>query len=643
MKGKANVTIADNIKIVGTCGEWITATAIPTASNAVCLTVTVSRASSFAGPVGCPGAGVLVGELGQLGAQRWAQLFITGLVDGELPQRTPEDAVLDDDDRRALNRLCDEPVWPLLQQEGERTPLWFAEALAHSRAAHLSWPAADEQGRPLLRSTLVEAVLQAAQRGEPGRRRVPLLPWPDEARHRTELWTRAVLQRSLADEPAAPKSAGLASEPPAARYGAEAPLVRACTPTLLRALAEHDRDRAARLRARIAVEQLRSRWFSGLAAAVAPPVLDALAGPFVGRLSQGQEIERLQPHLPGSAQRPLSASALEDYAQCPFRFFVRRVLKAAPLTESGEDLDPLAGGRLQHSVLERFFKGRRDTGRLPLRGDLDDHAAMDAAIDDELRSFHRSERTGHPELLKVRVRRLRADLHRLLTREASTPIDPGCVPARFEHHFGPLSIRSVEEDEATAASGGQPATGALHIEGIIDRIDLGPGRAVVLDYKAGRLGRYQDLLNSHLLATSFQLPLYAAALTVDESLREGGPPLTEVSARYYSLRQGQVSRPLHNAEMISLDPAVRRRVPEHNVAEVAYRLWRRLRAGDFRVAPRTCEGCGLEATCRIPAAPSALTEAAAESLDGSADRGGSTTPLPSRASPTREFSDEERR
>src|SRR5207253_1394366 len=98
---------------------------------------------------------------------------------------------------------------------------------------------------------------------------------------------------------------------------------------------------------------------------------------------------------------------------------------------------------------------------------------------------------------------------------------------RFEYRFGPLAIRSADgtSDASDGGSGGM----ALHIEGIIDRVDLGPGRAVVLDYKAGRLGRYQELLNSHLLSTSFQLPLYAAALTVDESLRNGGPPLTEVS------------------------------------------------------------------------------------------------------------------
>ncbi|HRI54226.1 MAG TPA: PD-(D/E)XK nuclease family protein [Pseudomonadota bacterium] len=331
----------------------------------------------------------------------------------------------------------------------------------------------------------------------------------------------------------------------------------------------------------------------------------------------------------------MSASALEDYAKCPFRFFVRRVLKATPVTEGGEDLDPLASGRLHHAVLERFFLNRRDCGRLPLRGDADDRAAMDQAVDEELRRFHGKERTGHPELLKVRVRRLRADLLRLLAREASSPIDPDCVPARFEHRFGPLALRGTDDGDGDGDGDTDGAGMALHIEGIIDRVDLGRGRAVVLDYKAGRLLRYEELLRSHLLETSFQLPLYAAALTVDESLRDGGPPITEVSARYYSLRQGRVSKPLQDAEMISLDPAVRRRVPDRNVAEVAYRLWRRLRAGDFRVAPRTCEGCGLESSCRIPAASAAFTEPGDEPGDGAAPSSSTTNRPPAgAASPT---------
>lgn len=605
---------------------------LPRTRFAALLRAALLRLLPPAGPLGTAGAGVFVGELAQLGGQSFAHLFIAGLLDGELPLRQPEDAVLDDDERRALHRLCDAPIWPLAQQDGERAPLLLAEALAHSQAAHLSWPTADEEGRPLLRSSLVDAVLQAAARSWAERWRVPLLPWPDQARHRSELWARATLATRRADALRPPAADTLiADAAPAERFGPEAPRVRLCSPALLGALAEHDRARAARLRARIDIEQLRSRWFAGVASGLAPLSLDALAGPFVGRLARPDGVQSLQPRLPGGKEHPLSASALEDYAKCPFRFFVRRVLKAAPLTESGEDLDPLASGRLHHAVLERFFIDRRAAGRLPLRGDADDRAAMEQAIDDELRRFCGEERTGHPQLLKVRVRRLRADLQRLLQREASTPPDPDCVPARFEHRFGPLAIRSADEhpDEGEGKSGM-----ALHIEGIIDRVDLGPGRAVVLDYKAGRLVRYEELLRSQLLSTSFQLPLYAAALTVDDSLRQGGRPLTEVAARYYSLRQGRVSRALHDPEMISLDPEVRKRAPEHNVAEVAYRLWRRLRAGDFRVAPRTCEGCGLEATCRIPVAPTAALESGDEALAGSADSSAQRTPPPSAASPT---------
>lgn len=73
----------------------------------------------------------------------------------------------------------------------------------------------------------------------------------------------------------------------------------------------------------------------------------------------------------------------------------------------------------------------------------------------------------------------------------------------------------------------------------------------------------------------------------------------QVSARYYAVRQAAVSAPLADDGLFALSGAERKQAGEHNVAEVAYRLWRRLRSGDFRVAPKTCEGCGMEAVCRI--------------------------------------------
>lgn len=524
--------------------------------------------------LGGPGLGVEVGALGQLPLRRWRHLFVVGLLDGELPAPAAEDPLLDDDERRLGNRLLDAPVWPLAGQAGQRAALRFAEALAHADAVHLSWPVADEEGRPLLRSPFVETVLHAAARPEPGLLAEPLVPLVEQARHPVELWTRV---------------------------GQAAPAQQA----LGAALAGRDRRRAGRLFARIELERSRAAWFAAWAAGRG----DVQPGPRSGQLADPTLIAALAPRLPGSRDRPLSASALEDYARCPFRFFVYRVLKAAPIPEGGDDIDPLARGNLYHKALENFFADRRDSGRLPLRADSDDREALDRALAKSLAEFVSAERSGHPALFQVRLRRLRLELWQLVVREAQSPIDASCQPALLEHKFGPLAITGEAADDSQA----------LHIGGIIDRIDIGPGRALVLDYKTGRLKRYQDYLRSELLVTSFQLPLYAAAAQADPKVQAAaggaGPPM--VSARYYAVRQAQVTEALDDPALIALDPAARRAAGEHNVAESAYHLWRELRGGDFRVAPRTCDGCGLESVCRISVPPVLEREEEEESASSS--------------------------
>lgn len=545
--------------------------------------------------IGRAGLGVEVGSLMELRPRPLAHLFVVGLIDGELPAGAAEDPVLPDEDRRFLNRLLDMPVWPLAQHASQRAALYFAEALAHAAAAHLSWPIADEEGRPLLRSPFVETVLHAAARSEPTPVPEPLIPWPNEARHPTELWTRA---GQVAGRIARPGSAS-------------APAMQTLAPTPFSVLVGRDRRRAARLIGRVEIEATRAAWF--LAFSAARP--DAQPGPLAGQICDPRLIAALAPRLPGSRHRPLSASALEDYARCPFRFFVYRVLQAAPIPEAGEDLDPLANGNLYHKVLETFFKSRRDAGRLPLSADEDDRTALEQALEEALREFSGAERGGHPGLFQVRLSRLRTELWQLISREARAAIEPGCLPALLEHKFGPLSIAGKNDDTEHDSD-----ENALHIGGVIDRIDLGPERALVLDYKTGRIQRYKDYLRGELLVTSFQLPLYAAAVKADPVVQSmlGDTTALRVSARYYAVRQAQVTEALDDPTLIELDPAVRESAGERNVAEAAYRLWRRLRGGDFRIAPRTCDGCGLESVCRIEVPPAPL-ESAYESADASGE------------------------
>ncbi|MBL8633560.1 MAG: PD-(D/E)XK nuclease family protein [Myxococcales bacterium] len=528
---------------------------------------------------------ISVGELSDIPSQTFAQLLICGLIDGELPAYHPDDGLLPDADRRLIEQQLGRSLFPLAQHEMDAEPLKLAVALAHTSSAHLFWPQSDEEGRPVARSLFIDDIIQAAS-----------LPVPSvlDARslqsdhHLADLWQTVV------------------------RF-----------PSLVPTLSSLDRSRVGRIVALSRIEEQRSRFFA--LAALPDESASSHSHPFVGRILDESLIGVLQPRLPGSPQHPLSASVLEDFARCPFRFFARRVLGLRPMGEGGEELDPLASGRLHHAVLEAFFKDRVAAHRLPLRADDSDRQALDEAISVVVADFTQKEHIGHPELLKVRVMRLRSELWRLVEQESKEPPDPDCQPALFEWQFGPLAIAAAQGDEGRMA---------LHIHGIIDRVDLGTGKAVVLDYKAGRRERYQHYLKHELLKTSFQLPLYVAALRADPTLN-AEQPLHHVTARYYSLRQGKVTQALDNAEMTTLDRTIRLQHPDGNVAEVAYRLWRRLRDGDFAIRPQTCEGCGLESVCRIGAAPLDSDEDSDDQTSSSTSSASSAdSSMPSQLSPT---------
>ncbi len=525
---------------------------------------------------------VCIGELADLAPRTFTHLVLAGLVEGELPTFRPEDSLLPDEDRRLLDRLADRPLWPLANQMNDGEPLKLVVALSHCEQVHLFWPTADEEGRPLPHSLFLDEICFAA--GIPDDK-LKSQPAPTKSVYLADLWRQSAQDEALFAE-----------------------------------LSRRERQRAMRLSALKSIEEQRSRFFAATIADA--DSASSYSHPFVGRLLDDGLIAVLQPRLPGSPKHPLSASVLEDFARCPFRFFARRVLGIRPANEGREELDPLASGRLHHAVLEAFFKDRLAHNRLPLRADDDDRAALERAIEVVVADFVKREHIGHPALLRVRLGRLRVELNRLIKNEAATPPQPGCLPSLFEWKFGPLAIAAATGDEGRMA---------LHIHGIIDRVDLGHGKAVVLDYKAGRLNRYEAQIREKLLKTSFQLPLYVAALRADPTL-QANTRLDSVVARYYSLRQGTVSKPLDNPDMTTLDPTVRLQNPDGNVAEVAYRLWRRLRDGDFAVVPNTCESCGLESVCRISTAPLDVPPDGGEPSGDSDD-----SPIASQQSPTRDF------
>lgn len=60
--------------------------------------------------------------------------------------------------------------------------------------------------------------------------------------------------------------------------------------------------------------------------------------------------------VPFGGDRHLSASALKDYLECPFLFFLKRVQGMVELQESAVELDDMAFGLLAHKALEHYGK-----------------------------------------------------------------------------------------------------------------------------------------------------------------------------------------------------------------------------------------------------------------------------------------------
>jgi RecB family exonuclease len=488
-------------------------------------------AAARARPGGVRGAAVELSDFAGAAGRRFAHLFACGLVDGEVPARPPEDPLLSDDERAALNRALGAPVLPLAARAAERAALAFHVALAAADAAHLSWTRGDEDGAPALRSPLLDDL---APRDAEIRRltRDPVARVRD-ARTVDELAARALLEchgdRGSRLSPA----------------DVDAPL-------LLPALAEHDPVRMLRLEHLVGVERRRHRFFAG----------DVDGHAYVGGLRDGELLAQLAAaRLPGRREEPLSATSVENYASCPYKFFLRSVLRARVTEDSDDEINAMAFGRLHHEVLEQLFRRLRDEGRFPLRGDASELELADEVCDDVVARWRRTEALGHPAIFAVKERQLREQVAALLRAEVDSPPSPECRPSLFERAFGPLEV------------------GGVWLEGKIDRVDVGDGRAVVLDYKTGRRASYAaQVADEALCVTAWQLPIYAMAARAELGVA--------VEARFYSLREAQPTRAVR-------EPA--------DFAERLSAVHAAMRGGDFAVRPRedACERCNMEHACRV--------------------------------------------
>ena len=490
---------------------------------------------------------VFVGPISSARGRSFERVFVPGLAERLFPQKVVEDPVLLDSQRRLLDV-------PLELNEhrvaAERTALRLAVGAASERVI-LSWPRLDEsQGRPRVPSFYGLEVVRAAEGSLPGF---------DTLAERARIEGKARLARPAPDDP--DLAIDDAEHDLSRLYAVRRRSQREAAGTL-RYLLSANPFLARSLRARYA------RWsmkrFTGFDGLVDPRP-EGLAGLDGHRLDE----------------RSFSATALQDFAACPYRFLLRVVHRLSPRQEPEEleYIDPLSRGSLVHDVQFELLTELRGQGRLPItRASLPGtRDLMDETLDAVARRYADELVPAIPRVWDDAIEAIRTDLGEWLRKMAD---ETRWVPHRFELSFG-LKRRDGRDEHSTD----EPAVldCGVRLRGSIDLVERdASGLLRVTDYKTGRARVERDAVIKG--GEALQPVLYALAA---ERLFAAAP--IDSGRLWYCTAAGGFAE-----ATVDLDDEAR------GAAELlAASVGDRLQRGELPARPRdgACDWCDYQPVC----------------------------------------------
>jgi len=507
-----------------------------------------------------PGGCVRVLDVEQVRHLSVPHLFVVGLSESSFPQNRPDDCLFGDAERRDL--AARGVALRHREQHQQDEMFLFYNLVTKARASlTLSYPAINRKGQPVfpspyvtaIRSLFTDAALPIMHEGQ-------LDPVPNVNRALTATDLRLVaMTEARAARPGLFNH--LLAKPEWQRVG-------------WNLLATLDMN----------THRFHTRGFTG----------------YEGRLELPQNLEALRRRF--GSHHQFSATELEGYATCPFRFWLGKVLKLDALPTPEEGTDYAARGSLIHDVLaELLIEG--------MELDEEDLAARFRQLVEEQLSgrFHETE-------LQRALTRIEGELlgqwgdafakqhaeYREKLSAAWTGQMPSLAP---EIPFGSLPDATPDESEPhhdPIVFGDEDR--AVRVRGRIDRVDVGivAGQTVfaVIDYKTGRPPKSNEA--ELQTGRAIQLALYALAV---RRLGLAGPEALPFQMGYWSLKETGFKRGYQREtkSFDGLDAAVIDSL-EQILDDVIPKLAEGLRSGKFLVenADRDCTGhCPYHTTCRV--------------------------------------------
>jgi ATP-dependent helicase/nuclease subunit B len=504
-------------------------------------------------------------------------LFLMGLSEASFPRGRRDDCFYSAAERRAFLRNDRSPAEPSTPQQDEML-LFYSIVTRARQTLTLSYPSVSAAGQPLFPSAYVSAIRDLFYRAaiQPSSK-IDLDPVPSRERAMSAEDLRLVATDQL--------------------HSGRAGLFRAMAALPAAEVAARGILAAAEMNAC----RFEERGFT----------------PFEGLLDNAATVARLAERFPSDYQ--YSATQLERYATCPFRFLLSEVLDLEPHEPIEPEIDPRRRGLALHRVLADLH--RPPEGQLPnvpdraelteaLRGLVADQFAVAA----EIPAYERALQAAELEFAERF-----ADLYCRQAEDYLAAVGDGWdeppSPRFVELAFGNVpNAEPSPEDAATlpCVTFGPPG-GTVRVRGRIDRIDVGrrDGRHAftVIDYKTRWAPRFQfaDIGAGRAL----QLAIYASAARRSGLL---DPEASVFQMAYWTLTLAGcvVGLKAKSRALEMIEPQLVADI-ERTLDDVLPKIVERLRAAQFPVinADRECgKWCPYSMVCRVGQVRSVETDRA---------------------------------
>lgn len=441
---------------------------------------------------------VLVGSIERSRHPPVRAVFVLGFGEGQFPARPTRDELLGDEERGLLDRLGVALPRTRVRQILDERMLAYIAATRPGEFLWISYPEADETGRPLAPSGYLESFAGAAALE---------VESAADALHRGSDWPADAARISSFGDLAAGVAGAMYELAADARFDdgereSIAPDRRQAW-TALYEWARRDRSRA----------------HNAVAAA-----LTALAPARPPALSPAsREILWPAPHR-------TSVTALEQFARCPFQHYAAQGLRLAP--RARHEVSALDLGRIYHAVLEQFVVDLHETGRSLREMSSDEIAAALADLCRNVVPKFAEEMRLEPGKQRAVSWRGRRELSAAQRGQRATLGRSGLRPVATELPFGASSPGALPAIVLRTANGK-----TVRVVGKIDRVDLleagDEQLGIVFDYKRaiGRRLRLDEVYHGLAL----QLLAYLLVLREHGGRLPGAPKIIPGGTFYLPL------------------------------------------------------------------------------------------------------------